>query len=226
MYKSIRKVVAGAHFPASGPGSARQRQIYTKTGLLKAFPSTWPREAPPAYKSIRKVAAGAHFPASGPGSALQRQIYTETGFPRAFPSRWPREAPPAYKSIRKVAAGAHFPASGPGSARQRQIYTKTGPRRAFPSRWPREAPASVQIYTKSGRWGPFPSTRMRPYPIPRQGCVDYLQNHPRLCHGFMLIHNNRTDRMASDGDVSFKLLTYVCMSVVILVRTPFAFGLR
>ena len=98
-YKSIPKLASGRHFPAGGPGRARQRtnlydkwplgpvsqqaaqggpasvQIYTKTGLRKAFPSRWPREAPPPYKSIRKVASGEHFPANGPGGALQRISY-------------------------------------------------------------------------------------------------------------------------------------------------------
>ena len=71
-YKSIRKVAAGAHFPTGGPGSARQRQIYTKTGLRRAFPSRWPREAPASV-----------------------QIYTKSGRWGPFPSKWPRERPPA-----------------------------------------------------------------------------------------------------------------------------------
>ena len=98
-YKSIPKVASGGHFPAGGPGRARHRtnryekwplgpisqqagqgepasvQIYTKTGLRRAFPSRWPREAPPPYKSIRKVASWGHFPADGPGGALQRISY-------------------------------------------------------------------------------------------------------------------------------------------------------
>ena len=72
-YKSIRKVASGGHFPASGPGSARQHtnvyqnwppggvsrqvargspasvQIYTKSGLWRPFPSQWPRGRLPAY---------------------------------------------------------------------------------------------------------------------------------------------------------------------------------
>ena len=69
-YKSIRKVASGAHFPAVGPGRARQRtnlyqnwppggvsqhmargspatlQSYTKCGLWGSFPSRRPRGAP------------------------------------------------------------------------------------------------------------------------------------------------------------------------------------
>ena len=72
-YKSIRKVASGAHFPAGGPGRARQRinlyqnwppeaisqqmaqgspatvQIYTKCGLWGSFPSKWLAGGPPAH---------------------------------------------------------------------------------------------------------------------------------------------------------------------------------
>ena len=47
-------------------------QIYRKSELRRPFPSSWPREVPPAYKSIRKVASGGHFPAVGPGRSRQR----------------------------------------------------------------------------------------------------------------------------------------------------------
>ena len=72
-YKSIPKLASGRHFPAGGPGRARQRtnlyqnwppegisqqvaqgspatvQIYTKSGLWGAFSSKWPRGCPPAH---------------------------------------------------------------------------------------------------------------------------------------------------------------------------------
>ena len=100
-YKSIPKLASGGRFPGGGPGKPRHRtnlyekcplgpisqhvaqggpasvQIYTKTGLRRAFSSRWPREGPAPYKSIRKVASGAHFPAGRPGGALQRISYTK-----------------------------------------------------------------------------------------------------------------------------------------------------
>ena len=130
-------------------GEPASVQIYTKTGLRRAFPSRWPREAPPPYKFIRKVASGGHSPTGRPGGPRQRtnlyqnwppegvslqvaqgspatvQIYTKTDLWGPFPSRWPREGPPAYKSIPELASGGHFPAGGPGKPRHRtNLYEK------------------------------------------------------------------------------------------------------
>ena len=49
---------------------------------------------------------------------------------------------------------------------------------------------------------------MRPNPTSWKGCVYQIQNQPRLLPGTVVIHNNRTNRMASAGDESFKFLTY------------------
>ena len=112
-YKSIPKLASGGRFPAGGPGKPRHRtnlyenwplgpisqqvaqggpasvQIYTRTGLRRAFPSRWPREAPPPYKSIRKVASGGHFPANDPGGCPPAHfIYNNCKYIQLFKNRW------------------------------------------------------------------------------------------------------------------------------------------
>ena len=142
-YKSIRKVTSGAHFPAVGPGRPRQRtnlyekwplgpisqqvaqggpatvQIHTKSDLWGPFPSSWPREAPPAHKSIRKVTSGAHFPASGLGRARQRTNLYQNWPPGGVSQHMARGSPATLQSYTKCGLWGSFPSRRPRGAPQR-----------------------------------------------------------------------------------------------------------